>query len=579
MSDCTKPHLLAWDSILTEFVLDGQESLGETLVNHVLDMPVQNVQDQVNLLGSISNYHWWASLDIYGKQKSSSNQPKYQQHLLFFPGPRKALPSSPRNLIMYLAPHMRTPQMPDPRFCTPHQRQIVQNIMLLVKYDQEIEVTILHKKKSQQQNSSPPSPTTDSQMGPPLKKRRYAFREVSASPADLLEGASGDGLQAVESSVPQRTLFTSFSEEMHNKGMVQWRMHLEDQDTVILNDYSATSGQLKPLDYVHVTACKTDSDQVQIKCTCRIYQYMHSQALKKSHMDSADDTVLAANFTCMHCRFYSTYLHQFSSLFLSQDCLNKLHEKVRATEVEVNAPIVLLGESGTNITTKLSVAGPDSVALVHIHFSSSGCFVTCQDGVCQTLYKVKRRVPVGISLRELERGQMCDHIHTIFHNQHFLDELFPDFFNPPDSPPDEEPSVEVNDTDPADGPAPEVNNQDDIGVRTKISQNIAFNVSEGRWECSSHSHFKPKLDRFDPDIVRATQVRLDHCRSEYFCPSGHYMGPTLSPDMTPPEGAEEKVCHVPDCGLPFREQLERRVLVYTRSVGILYVIVPCWMIV
>ncbi len=563
MSECNKPHLLAWDSILTDFVLDGQESLGETLVNHILDMPVETLQDQVKLLGSVSNYHWWASLDIYGKQKSASNQPKYQQHLLFFPGQRKALPSSPRNLLMYLAPHMRTPQMLEPRFCTPHQRQIVQNIMQLVKYDQEIEVTILHKKQSQQQATSPPSPTTDNEMGPPLKRRRYAYREISAAPGDILEGTCRDGLQAVESSVPQRTLFTSFSEELHSRGIVQWRMHLEDLDTVILNDYSATSGQLRPLDYVHVTAYKTDSDQVQIKCTCRIYQYMHSQALRKSHMEDGHETVLALSFTCMHCRFYSTYLQQFSSLFNSQDCLNKLHEKVRQTEVEVNAPVVLLGESGTNITTKLSVAGPDSVALLHIHFSPSGCFATCQDGVCQTLYKVKRRVPVGISLRELERGQMCDHIYTLFHNQDFLDALFPDFFNPADPP--LEPPVEVDDTDPADGPAPEVINQDDMGVRTKISENIAFNVSEGRWECSSHSHFKPRLDRFDPDLVRATQARLEHCRPP-LTNRGHYKGPQLSPDMTPPEGQAEKLCPAPGCGSPFTDHVERHVTVYTREV-------------
>jgi len=565
LSEKSKPHLLEWDSLMTNFVLEGHESQGETLVNHVLEMPVQTVQNQVQLLGSISNYHWWASLDIYGRLKSSKNQPKYQQHLLFYPGPRKALPSSPRNLLMYFAPHIRTMRMPDERFCTPHQKQLILNIMNLVKYDQEIEVTILHQ-KVQPPPPSPP-PTNDNEvLGTPLKKRRYAFREVSANPEDLLEGsnhASGGGLEAVQSSVPKRTMFTSFSEELHRKdGIVQWRMHLEDMDVVVLNDYNPTSGMLKPLDFVHVTASGTDSDHVQIQCTCRIYQYMHGKALRKAHMEDATDTVLASNFTCMHCRFYSTYLLPFQGLFNSQECVNKLHEKVRQTEREVNAPVVLMGEANPSTTTKLSVAAGNSVAMVHIHFTLSACFAKCQDGMCQTLHSTKRRVPVGISLRDVPKGQMCEHLHTLFHNQDVLDDLFPEFFKPADQTPG---ASEQSDDIPADVPDPEPINQDDAGIRNKISSYISFNVSEGKWESSSHSHFQPRMTRHDPDLVKHTHTRLMYSAGP-LTPQGFQTGPLLSPDMTPPDGHTEKLCPVPGCGGKFDTLVERTVLVYTRQV-------------
>ncbi len=566
MSKANEEHLLEWDKLLTDFVLQGQESMGETLVDHVLEMPLSTLQEQFKLLSSISNYHWWASLDSFGKVKSSKSNPKYHQHMLFFPGHRKGLPVSPRNLLMHGIPHLPSHVMPDLAHCTDMQKRFVMNLMQLVKYDQEIEVAILFKKASSTNTLSPPPTNDDHGMGPPQKKRRYAFREVTANPEDLLEGASGDGLQAVGSSVPQRTMFTSFSEELHCRdSVVQWRMHSEDRDIVILNDYSPSSGQLKPLDYVHVTACKTDSEQVQIKCTCRIYQHMHGKALRKAQMEDGSNTVLAASFTCMHCRFYSTYLQEFSSLFLSQDCVNKLHEKVRQTEIEVNAPVVLLGESNPSTTTKLSVAGcqTDTVALVHIHFTPSGCFAKCQDGVCQTLYSTKKRVPAGISLRDLEKGQMCDHIFTLFHNQDVLEELFPDYFNPSDPT-----SSAVNEeADLAEVPDIDIVNQDDVGIRNKLSDNLAFNLSEGLWECPSYSHYKPKMDRFDPDLVSNTQTRLMFSAGPLNS-KGRHSGPVLSPLLVPTDGSDQVVCAWRGCEATYTDLVERVVTVYCRQVSI-----------
>jgi len=552
-------------------VLGGKEGEGETLVNHILDMPVQTVQEQVLMLGSISNYHWWASLDMIGHVKSSSNQPKYHQHLLLFPGQRKVLPASPRNMLMYYAPQLKGPMVPDLQYCSDPQRRFMFNTMHLVKYDQEIEVDILHSKKPVSDPPIEPPQTTndDQEMGPPQKKRRYAYREVSANPEDLLEGpenASRGGSVTVNSSVPQRNMFTSFSEELHSKdGIVQWRKHLEDEDAVVLNDYSPNSGKLKPLDYVHVTATATDSGQVQIKCTCRIYQYMHGKALRKANMEDGYDTVLGPNFTCMHCRFYSTFLQPFQAHFNDQQCLNKLHEKVRQTEIEVNAPIVLLGDANPSTTTKLSVLAEDSLAVVHIHFNPSDCFAKCQDGMCQTLHSTKRRVPAGISLRDLPKGGMCDHLHTLFHNQDVLDDLFPEYFK------QNNPTFgEVSDGIPVEVPDPEPVNNEDSGIMLQVlSDNLAFNHNEGIWQCKAHSHYQPHLERHHPDLVSNTHSRLMYSVG----PVNHkglHTGPVLTPDMSVDEGEPEKTCPWAQCGAKYTNMVERKVIVYTRQVIEIY---------
>ncbi len=549
-------------------MLEGQESEGETLVNHVLDMSTQTLQDQVKLLGSVSNYHWWASLDSSGNLKSSTNQPKYLQHLLFHPGNRKNLPASPRNLLMYLLPHVRSEQMPGIDIATDFQRKLVFNIMALVKYDLELEVEILHSKhKGPAPPTSPPPTNVDEVMGPPLKRRRYAYREVSAAPEVLLEDsdlASGGGRCAVTSSVPQRNMFTSFSEALHSiHGKVLWRKHWQDEHVVVLNDYCPHSGQLKPLDFVHVTATDTDSDEVQVKCTCRIYQYMHGRALHKEHLEEGVDTVLASNFTCMHCRFYSKFLQQIQPLVgRSQECVNKLHEKVKQSEIELNAPVVLLGEANPATTTKLSVIGVDSLSVVHIHFTNTGCFATCQDGRCQTLHKPRKRVPTGISLRDLDKGQMCEHLHTLFHNQDVLEGLFPAYFNSEDP----NPGAGAEESDIADVPEPEVVNQDDIWIRNKTSDNISFNVNEGTWQCHAHSHYQPLLDRHDPDLVSNTKTRHLYCNGAVNH-RGHYLGPSLSPDMSVEEGEPDRTCVA--CGAQFTSVDERPVLVYARSVSVI----------
>ena len=551
-----------------EYVLVGHESDGETLVDHVLHMPVQSLQEQFEVLTSISNYHWWASADQHGKLISTNNQPRYSQYVLFYPGQRKSWPSSPRNILLKLLPMNASANMPDPD--TVHGGnlgKLYYNLMFLVNYDQGQRASILNRK-------DPPTPSCSSATSqqvrdgqPPLKKRKYASRAGSADVLDADSSGVG-GLEPVSSSVTQRSLFDLFSEQLHTGGFIQWRRHLEDVDVVIMNDYCPESGKLKPLKYIHVTASKTDSGEVSISCTCRIYQALKDEILITNQFD---DALLDQTKTCMHCRFYQKFLIPIQANLNSQQGINKLHKKLKQKEREVNGPVVLLGECSPGTATKFSVLGGDSLSMVHIHFTPSGCIATCQNGLCPP-QTIKSRVPRVIPLDELEQGNMCDHLFTLYKNNDILEDLFPEYFQNQDPTLD----VQMEDRDPAEIVDSDVINTDDIGIRQKPG-NISFDIDEGKWTCNSHSRYTPCLNRFDPGLVKSAGERLHSCCNPL--QSGYFKGPNLYTPIKTPEG-EERHCLMEEvegepCGEVYTEQtayLKRPVLVYARHVSIVAIV-------
>ena len=561
------------DGIFSSHVLHGQRSEGETLVNHVPSMPVQSLQDQMHLLSSISNYHWWASVNKFGI-KSAKSDPKYLQHVLFYPEHRNCLPASPRNLLMHFSSYMYSAQMPNAdleRKGSP-RKMLVDNIMHLVKYDLDERASVLHSAKPSIPPTFAPPPPTNVPIGAQAvnKKRRYASRVISADPEDLLRDnpAGSDGAETLTSSVTQRNLFTLFSEQLHSdSGYIQWRKHLVDEDVVVMNNYDSETGNMQPLEYVHLSVFVTESGEVQTKCTCKTYQCLQGRALRSLNSVNFEDTVLSQNFTCMHCRFYNQFLQPIQASLYATDCINKLHEKVRLTDGEINSPIVLLGKASPGATTKLSVLAGDSLAFVHITFSPIGCMAQCQDGLCSNKFRIRSKIPQGISLRDIPRGNMCEHLHTLLYYNNILHDIFPGFFQRTNQAPD---PTDLN-IDPAEFPEPEVINMDDYGLRNQAG-NISFDVDEGKWKCTSHSHYKPSDNRFDPDLVRCTGERQRWC-SELITSGPHhgcYKGPVLQTEA--PEG-EPVTC---PCGEVFSEQcevLERDVHVYTRAVSILVRIV------
>ena len=435
--------------------------------------------------------------------------------------------------------------------------RFMRNLLQLIKYDQEEVDSIVF------QNPPDPAPIIESVAEEPqAKKRKYTARVLTGIPDDLLEDAilaSKHCDVGVSSAVSDRTQYDLFCEKLHlEDGLVQWRLHSHHEEVVIMNDYSPTTGQWKSLDYVHVTASFTDPAEVQIRCTCKSYEYMQGMALQKVNLDLDDDTVLSLDFTCMHCRFFAQFLQPIHESFLSQDIISPMHKKVFPTLKEVNNPVLLLGVASATTTTKLSVVGRDSTtpALVHIYFTPTGCYAKCQDGMCSALHNIKKKIPRGISLKDLEKGQMCDHIFTLYHNQDYLEELFPDYFQPSDQTLDVQSGTMSNANSDLEIPV----NTEDIEVRDYDPGTITFNINAGKWQCKSHSAFRPKDSRYDPDLIKGTQERLSHCNGAVNS-KGYYKGPDLFPSQ--PSCAE--------CGEVFHEGTDmqfRTVVVYSRNVSI-----------
>ena len=52
-----------------------------------------------------------------------------------------------------------------------------------------------------------------------------------------------------------RNIYSVFSQQLVTDGAIQWRKHNDNEDTVIMSDYNATTGNLSPI----------------VMCACDIY--------------------------------------------------------------------------------------------------------------------------------------------------------------------------------------------------------------------------------------------------------------------------------------------------------------------
>ena len=546
-----------FDKKLGNYVISGDlPSSGDTMVKHVLEMPVQTLQDQVDVFSSISNFHWWEFITQNGTAKAPSSGPGYPDHLIANPA-AKAVPSSPRNMLMHFLPKLTGGDMPChiPREKMDSELRFMENLFKLLGYDNGLIDSILSNPNAPP--TGPADPTNeippDETPAPAPKKRRYTTRVLTADPDDLLEDINLAG-GLVQSSVSQRTLFELFSEELISDGTIQWRSQSEDENVVVMNDYNhSSSGQMKPLDFIHVTSFVNDG-QVHYKCTCATYKNMHGKALQQVDMDLGE-TVLPTNFTCMHCRFYATYLKTLEVSLQSQDTLSRVHQKIQQSVGELNSPISVVGCVCPSTTTKFSVFGEGNYSFVHLHFPNNDCHVKCMNGSCSAKYHIKSRVPRGISLRDMPTGKMCPHLSTLLSNHDMLEELFPVYFkrnNPTLDDAEAGPSGDVID--------PEVMNIDDLVIKDFDPGVISFNVNEGKWECTSYSTHTPKNNRQDPELIASTQERMKHLSGD-LDNNGLYKGPDLC--------SHRSECI--ECGERFSEESDARiksVTVYARYVSI-----------
>ena len=95
-----------WNSALQEYILGGQvPSVSTTVLEQVKTMNCENLHDQLSILSSISNFHWWQYIRCDGKISSTDICVNLTHHLLYHPICEqeidtfkiKYIPKSPRN--------------------------------------------------------------------------------------------------------------------------------------------------------------------------------------------------------------------------------------------------------------------------------------------------------------------------------------------------------------------------------------------------------------------------------------------------------------------------------------------------
>ena len=413
----TPPNNHSWNTSFHNFILTGQlPPESSTLLEHVSSMKTDSVKDTMLLLGSISNYHWWQYTRCDGQKSCSNIHVNLHDHLLYHPSCEDNddnlrvtyLPKSPRNRLMY---YIHADNM--------YEHSLIATISQLLKIDRNEEC------------ATPQNEHIEEEIQPPRKRRKYSPRILKVTP-EMLCNKMQLPVEGIHNSIQtNNTIYHTFSQEVVTNGTIKWRVHSERQDTVLINDYSSSTGSLSLTSFVHVTQkqSESNSETFLLKCTCDVYKAIQSVAISNSsgNMD-IDDIVLDHSLTCMHCRFFRDFLSEYRLKWNAIHSSSAIDFKVKESQKEVNNPITVIGIPNTDSTTKLSVLSEDSLSTIHITFKgATKCFANCQNGECKARLLNKKKVPKSTSIQYTEN--LCGHIHTLFANLEVLEGLFPHYFN------------------------------------------------------------------------------------------------------------------------------------------------------
>ena len=156
-------------------------------------------------------------------------------------------------------------------------------------------------------------------------------------------------------------------------------------------------------------------------------------------------------------------------------------------------PILLLGEPVKTGSTKFSVNGNDTLAIVTLNFLSGKCYIKCHSGMCGAGKINKKHMPKSAVLGESNR--MCCHLINCNQNVTSITQHFPKYFNSGEED-EEEDNGNILD---------EPNLVDDETVGNYLQS--TFDITAGLWQYKSLSKHKPK-DMFDEKLNKATRLRM-----------------------------------------------------------------------
>jgi len=373
-----------------------------TILSHLTDLPAPTgSQSQVDLLNSISNFHWWDQLSKDGLKLKSKPFVNTSQHLLYHPNMEaedsasryKYKPCSPRHqLIMFLQSGTSL-----------SLKRLVRHILDIDRdkaspFPQPSRSSGLHRTVVEPGDNSDQFHQLDQELALPSapKRRRYAARVLRRlTPEQYCEQQELDLPGIVRSCQEQPlSLFSSFKQEVLTNGTVQWRQSLPLEQVILFNDYSLITGQLLPNKYVHLTVIKSadqhDSETL-LRCSCQAYQQLQGTTKRGllSQLTETEEAFLGSDLTCMHCRLFQEECMDLSDV----DNLSNLQRKLTESMGPEYCELLLIDTPYPQATTKFSVkADGEPFAFVHLWFENSKCLVQCQNGMCKARHKKKRKV-------------------------------------------------------------------------------------------------------------------------------------------------------------------------------------------
>ena len=463
----------AMDEALAHFILHGTHVNND--VSYLLQlpsMPKDTIREEVILLSSLPNYHWWQYVKVVG---GVCNKPtvRFTSHVLFCPDEQERddgtittrfVPTSPRNRLMYFT-------------TSGNHDTFLSTVQQLIAVEMGKQPMLVGEENAEVVEA------------PPRKKRRHAGAKLlKLNKVSLSEELGLDLDTELNCQDENRRLFSKFAEQIASDGVIQWRQHSEESDVVVLNDYDPSTGSLMPSSFVHVSATKAEDGELLVHCTCETYNMIQKALVQKYHLLPGSDSLLDVSNTCMHSRFYKEHLLSFWDLVGSTATLNQVHGKVQFSLDDMDPEVLLLGQVIPAGVTKFSVRGEgESFSQVTISFRMGQCWARCWLGVCSAQARNKKKIPKTIPLQNT--SELCTHLDVFHRHLERIKELFPEHFSGVGEA--EEPHVLAEDG----------GNVEDQGLPPQ--QPCVFDRETGLWNYPSFSQHQPR-EMFDPELIRYT---------------------------------------------------------------------------
>ena len=329
----------------------------------------------------------------------------------------------------------------------------------------------------------------DVEMSEPQPKRRKLTARAKKIHKEkvIKEYITPDVQAIIDECVSDRGVYTTFKTQLLTTGLIKWRFSEGGKDICVMNDINSKSGHLILNSFVHVS-CEEFEDGPIIKCNCEIYKFLRNSLFE----EDKENPELDPNTSCMHCRFFNEHLMDaYAKIISSNSNLPQPLEMAKNSLGTMGVPILLLREPVKTGSTKFSVNGNDTLAIVTLNFLSGKCYIKCHSGMCGAGKINKKCVPKSAVLGE--SNKMCCHLITCSQNVTSITQHFPEYFN---SGEDDEEEDNGNILD-------EPNLEDDETVDNYLQS--TFDKTTGLWQYKCLSKHKPK-DMFDEKLNKATRL-------------------------------------------------------------------------